>query len=268
MKLMTPPDYSSKMAKGLDKGVGEAVLYLAPSTEAGSTNMCPGHSPECFRLCLIHSGQMIMPHAHAARVRKTRLLLERPEELGKLLQWDIDAHLRWCRRRDLLPAYRFNGTSDFGWETWPVPHLGQTVHEYLQAVAPDAIVSEYTKRFGAMLRWLEGRYPSNLHMTFSLHELNEMQARRVLDRGGNVAVVFNGKKGTPLPSTWWGRPVLDGDEDDLRWLDRARAEARGLGVGAGLVIGLRFKTGRKVDRTSPFIVDPTTRIDLPLLRAA
>lgn len=267
MHLLTPPGYSSKMAHGLDKGVGEAILYLAPATEAGPTNMCPGHSPECFRLCLIHSGQMHFARAHEARVRRTRLLLERPAVFGTLLHWDVDAHLRWCKKRDLAPAFRFNGTSDFGWEDWVVPHLGTTLHRYLLDAAPDAIVSEYTKRFGAMKRWLEGRYPRNLHMTYSLHEMNAHQARRVLDLGGNVAMVFMIGKSEPLPASWWGRPVLDGDRDDLRWLDRTRAEAQGLDVTGGLVVGLRFKSVSKQRPTSRFVLDPTDETT-PLSRVA
>lgn len=268
MKLMTPPDYSHKTALGLASGIGQAILYLAPAFEAypdKGQNLCPGHSPECFRNCLIHSGQMIMPHAHAARVRKTKLLIEQPEEFGKLLHWDVDAHLRWCTRQGLAPAFRFNGTSDYHWETWTVPHLGQTIHEYLYRTAPEAVINEYTKRYGVMRRWLEGEYKPNLYLTFSLHELNEQQALKILELGGNVTVVFSTKKGERLPSRWFDRPVLDGDVDDLRWLDNARAVRQGIDPSRGLVVGLRFKYGRKPTARSPFVHDPqsSTRIILP-----
>ena len=267
MKLLTPPDYSHKTELGLKSGIGQAILYLAPSNEAGpGVNLCPGHSPECFKHCLIHSGQMIMPHAHAARVRKTKLLLEQPEEFGKLLHWDVDAHLRWCHRRGLFPAFRFNGTSDYHWETWTVPHLGSTIHEYLYRVAPEAVINEYTKRYSVMRHWLEGAYKPNLYMTFSLHELNEQQALKILELGGNVTVVFSTRKGQRLPSQWFARPVLDGDVDDLRWMDNARARRQGLDPSRGLVVGLRAK-GILTRVDSPFAIDPrpkTTRIPLPL----
>lgn len=265
--LMTETKGSHKMRLGVQtERVGEAVLYLSPSTEAGEgINMCPGHSPECFKFCLIHSGLMIMPHAKLARIRKTKLLLERPLEFGVLLQRDVDTHLRWTASHDLAPAFRFNGTSDYNWETFLLPHLGRTIHDYLLEVAPEAHVNEYTKRYSVMRRWLEGAYAPNLHMTYSLHELNERFARQILHLGGNVAIVFRVKLDHPLPTSWWGHPVLDGDVDDLRWLDAERALKRGFSVTRGLVIGLRHK-GRLARAISPFSLDPGSH--LPLLRAA
>lgn len=266
-KLLTPPDYSHKMALGLASGVSQAILYLAPAQEAGSDiNLCPGHSPECFANCLIWSGQMIMLHAHAARVRKTRLLVEDPETFGRMLQKDLDAHLRKSVRWGMHPAIRFNGTSDFPWETWVVPHLGETIHQYLSRLSPEAMINEYTKRYGVMKRYLDGAYTPNLYMTFSLHERNQLQALDILHRGGNVTAVFRVKHDAPLPSTWMGRPVMDGDIDDLRWMDRGRAQAAGLDTTRGLVIGLRAK-GRLTRSDSPFAIDPTVT-SLPLMKAA
>lgn len=226
--------------------------------------MCPGASPECFANCLIHSGQMIMPHARKARIRKTRLLIDDPERFGRLLVKDIDSHLRWCHKNGMLPSFRFNGTSDFPWETWPVPHLATTLHEYIADAAPGAVVNEYTKRYGVMRRWLEGAYHPNLHMTFSLHEMNELQARSILRLGGSVAVVFRTKKGEALPPSWFGRPVFDGDGDDLRWMDRVRAASLGLDSSNGLVVGLRAK-GKLARTVSPFAVDPSVGSTRPTI---
>jgi hypothetical protein len=206
---------------------------------------------------------MIMPHARVARVRKTRLLVDNITEFGRLLVWDIAAHLRWCERNGVNPAFRFNGTSDWNWETLVIPQYGTTVHQYLQVNHPEVQISEYTKRYSVMKRWTEGAYPSNLHMTFSLHEKNQVQALSILEKGGNVAVVFRTKKGQPLPPSWAGYPVLDGDGDDLRWMDRGRAKSQGLDTRRGLVIGLRAK-GKLARTVSSFAVDP---ID-PLLKAA
>ena len=38
---------------------------------------------------------------------------------------------------------------------------------------------------------------------------------KALDAGVNVAAVFRGQ----LPEWWEGRPVINGDQDDLRFLD-------------------------------------------------
>jgi hypothetical protein len=263
MHLFTPVGYSHKADLGVGKGYGTAILYLAPAGEANDAlpgvNLCPGHSPECFANCLIHSGQMITPHAHLARVRRTRLLKREPEQFGRLLVKDIASHLKYCDKHGLSPSFRFNGTSDFHWETWPVPHLGVTVHEYLLETRPEAVVNEYTKRFLVMKRYLAREYPPNLYMTFSLHELNAWQARIVLALGGNVTVVFRVERGGRLPAQWWGHPVLDGDTDDLRWLDNRRAAGWGLGDGP-FVIGLRFKSSYKGRGDSPFVMDPDAAV--------
>ena len=85
-----------------------------------------------------------------------------------------------------------------------------------------------------------GPWPSNYHLTFSRSEANEADCRRVLEAGGNVAVVF----GCPFPQTYLGATVINGDEHDLRHLD-----PRG-----GFIVGLTPK-GRKAKRdASGFVV--------------
>jgi hypothetical protein len=54
----------------------------------------------------------------------------------------------------------------------------------------------------------------------------------------NVAVVF---AGNDLPTEWNGKPVIDGDTDDLRFLDPQ-----------GVIVGLRAKGKAKYD-TSGFV---------------
>ena len=52
--------------------------------------------------------------------------------------------------------------------------------------------------------------------------------------GGNVAVVFRNQ----LPDTWNGVEVVNGDENDLRFLDKS-----------GVVVGLIEKGRAKKDKT-------------------
>jgi hypothetical protein len=59
----------------------------------------------------------------------------------------------------------------------------------------------------------------------------------------NVAVVFNTKKGKPLPKTYYGIKVVEGDDTDLRFLDSKR-----------VIVGLRAKGNAKKDR-SGFVVE-------------
>jgi hypothetical protein len=90
-----------------------------------------------------------------------------------------------------------------------------------------------------MVSFLDGKLPSNYSLTFSRSETNESQCLDVLARGGNVAVVFRSKT---LPTHWNGFPVINGDENDLRFLDPK-----------GVVVGLTAKGKAKSD-TSGFVV--------------
>ena len=62
------------------------------------------------------------------------------------------------------------------------------------------------------------------------HVANDVHASAWLNSGGNIAVVFDTKKGEELPTSFWGRPVVDGDKTDLRFLDADN-----------VVVGLRSK---------------------------
>ena len=71
-------------------------------------------------------------------------------------------------------------------------------------------------------------------MTFSRSEHNDSLCDMVLQMGGNVAVVFRNQ----LPKTWKGFEVVNGDENDLRFLDKK-----------GVVVGLIEKGLAKKDKT-------------------
>ena len=62
------------------------------------------------------------------------------------------------------------------------------------------------------------------------HMPNDAFASAWLNNGGNIAVIFDTKKGEELPAFFWGRPVVDGDKSDLRFLDADN-----------VVVGLRSK---------------------------
>ena len=61
----------------------------------------------------------------------------------------------------------------------------------------------------------------------------------------NVATVFGIKKTEPMPESYNGRPVFNGDESDLRFLDPKN-----------VVVGLYAKGKAKKD-TSGFVKYPT-----------
>jgi hypothetical protein len=107
---------------------------------------------------------------------------------------------------------------------------------------PDLTFYDYTKNPRRMEAYLAGDMPENYKLTFSRSETNEDLADKFVRRGGNVAVVFTTPKGDTLPKTYLGRPVIDGDEHDLRFLDPS-----------GVVVGLRAK-GRARKQHGGFVV--------------
>jgi hypothetical protein len=68
---------------------------------------------------------------------------------------------------------------------------------------------------------LDKELPANYHMTLSYSETNMKYADSILNatvkHKTNMAVVFRDKN--KIPATFKGMPVIDGDKDDLRFLD-------------------------------------------------
>ena len=147
-------------------------------------------------------------------------------------------------KKQMIPCFRLNLTSDIPWEN---VRKGRTVNP--QLVRPLNVMEEfpnvnfydYTKGFTRMMDWLYHKMPKNYHLTFSRsEETSDDRMKKILSLGGNVAVVFRKK----LPKTYLGYPVVDGDENDLRFKDPK-----------GVVVGLVEKGLAKKDETG-FVVEP------------
>lgn len=212
---------SQKVVKGEKRGFGTAVMYLAASDrskEWGGGNTCPMASPGCREACLGHTaGRLQFGTSQAAQIWKTYLFFNEPDRFFQLLGEDIQRHVTWCRGKGLKPAVRLNGSSDIVWEARPeYVELFAAFHD-VQFYDYTKIPSRFTRFQGPGLRNRPPtmRQPKNYHLTFSRSETNDAAVRDVVRAGGNVAVVFGGE----LPETYLGRPVIDGDETDLRFLD-------------------------------------------------
>ena len=208
-----------------DGGTNSRVLYLAPATASGR-NVCPWSTPECRSTCLgEHSGQMSMTPARNARDWKTQLYFGDRELFWTILANEIASHEKACEKTELLPVIRLDGTSDLG------------LAGEIAATFPGVIFYDYSKDPKRALASAKGDLPDNWHVTMSYSGSNRADCVKVLQAGGNVATVFGARPGIegrrpadPLPATWEGFPVVDGDKSDARWLD-----------GRGTVAGLRFK---------------------------
>jgi hypothetical protein len=140
---------------------------------------------------------------------------------------------------ELVPVFRLNGTSDLAWEKYEVVRNGQLFRNIFTAF-PEVQFYDYTKILGRKTK----EY-SNYQLTFSAADGNDSDVLKALNEGLNVAVVFGIKKTLPMPVDYLSRPVFNGDESDLRFLDPK-----------GVIVGLYAKGKAKKDTTG-FVKYPT-----------
>lgn len=209
---------STKILLGQKFGYLTAVLYLSAHNSSSIMNLCSYASPECSYTCLGHTaGRLRMKNAQKAQIRRTKLLHDNRAEFLTTIQKDIEAVIRKAKREGLKPCFRMNGTSDLPW-----------LDQYFANMYPDIQYYSYTKIPRPWERQLK-----NYDITFSFSENNYNDCIEALEHGINVTVVFNTKKKDKLPSTWHGFEVIDGDETDLRFLDKKGK--------TGIIIGLHAK---------------------------
>ena len=219
MKLLTTANY--KTIKGEKLGVLTGILYLAPAKISGY-EVCPRRSKGCTAACLYTAGMGAFSTVQHARINKTKLFFEDRENFLTQLKKDIKALVKKANKLNFKPAVRLNGTSDIEWIRFGI------MEEF-----PEVQFYDYTK----VLSRLKDKIPANYNITFSKSETNEMDCRWALNLGFNVAVVFK-----QLPKTYLARPVVNGDETDVRFED-----AR------GVIVGLTAKGKARKDN-SGFVV--------------
>lgn len=247
-----------KVAKGGKRGEVTAVLHLLPHREYGRLaalngdevparfNLCP-NAGSCVASCLNTAGRGGIPMSSYAgrafannvqhgRYKRTHLYRTNPEAFRAKLEREMQIVADWAASLSLSVSFRLNGTSDVHWES-TFPGL---------RIPAGAVRYDYTKSWLLAYRGtVDGvRYTYSLDVDgFGDPTHREQLALRVLRTGGNVAVVFNTRKGKPVPATWRGFPVVDGDETDLRHMDPP-----------GHVVALRAKGKARKDR-SGFVRD-------------
>jgi hypothetical protein len=214
---------STKIRYGESVGVLTAVMYLSPAKESG-VDLCPFRGKSgCERSCIgAHTGLLAMPSSKLSRLWKTALVVGAPDLAHELLACEVRAHVRKAERLGLMPAVRLDGSSDLGLGGKLAATWGNVCRFY-----------DYTKSDARAFASLGSTH----HVTLSFHGANLAHCAAYLRAGGTVAVVFPIKKGEPLPATWHGFPVLNGDEHDARFLDSP-----------GHVVGLSFKRASKRDK--------------------
>jgi hypothetical protein len=231
-----------KAAKAGAFGWLNAIHYMAPAGIAGVGNLCPHASEGCKAACLgWYSGQADMvrhQNAHnnvrRSRIAKARLFMQSRSLYVEHVVNGIMQAKRQARKAGLRLCVRLNGSTDIAWEGIKTS-IGLSIIESFAEVQ----FTDYTKSRKRALAHARGELPMNMHLTFSRSEENEAHCLEVLKAGGNVAVVFAGRR----PAHWYGFKVIDGDRHDLRHLDPR-----------GVVVGLSPKGRRAKHDRSGFVV--------------
>ena len=208
-----------------------AILHLHPI----STKICPYQDiAGCKEACLNTAGRGgIIKKGETtnviqeARKRKTKLYLEDRDTFMSYLITDITKFVRYCEKKDKLPCLRLNGTSDIQWETIKID--GQHIFDMF----PDVQFYDYTK-----IPTRKVKHITNYHLTWSYSEANNKYAKYFDTIHYNIAVVFNGE----MPIFYKGREVINGDESDIRFMDKPN-----------VVVGLKAKGKAKKD-VSGFVI--------------
>lgn len=234
--LLAKPESNPKVAKNMKSGVMTFPLHLAPA-ELSGFNVCPKSTAGCRAGCLHTAGNpAYMSGKEKARIARTVLYFKNRGLFLTLLRAEIDAGIKKAHRANMAPAFRLNATSDIPWERVRADQngcSGVTIVDYITRQGGE--IYDYTKRANR-------KPPRNYHLTFSLAENNDADAKQWLADGGNVAVVFDTKKGHPLPAEYMGHPVIDGDLSDYRPADPSPC-----------IVGLRAKGDAIGDRTTGFV---------------
>ena len=230
-----------KVLKGMSQGYNTYILHLAPANLSGYET-CAKRTTGCTDACLNLAGRGGMFKKgettnviQQARIRKTKMFFEQRQDFMLALKKDIELGIKQSKKLGLIPVFRLNGTSDLAWEKYDmIP--GQNVFECF----PDIQFYDYTKILGRKVKGI-----ANYHLTFSAADGNDADVYRAIAEGYNVATVFGLKKTEPMPETYLGRAVFNGDDSDLRFLDPK-----------SVIVGLYAKGKAKKD-TSCFVKYPT-----------
>ena len=207
------------------------IMYLAPSDLAdGKKTTCPySKIAMCEEPCLNTAGLGgVYSSIQNARIRKTLFYFNEYDNFMEQLVSDITKFERECDKLGKQPSLRLNGTSDIQWEYQTVN--GKNVFDMF----PEIQFYDYTKIPTRNINGID-----NYHLTWSYSEANKKYAKLFNIVLENKAVVFR----KYIPKTFKGLEVINGDEHDMRFLDKDN-----------VVVGLKAKGKAKQDY-SGFVID-------------
>lgn len=218
-------------AKSIFRGyMADDRRMLLPMADraTGGTTLCAFSTDECRAACLTFSGQ-VTNHDYNTMVKQgtTLALLRHPAAFVRVLVEACRNHFQ-CSG-SYFPYVRLNVLSDIPWELF-TPWLFKMFPGRNYKGRKHAFY-DYTKIPGRVT-------PENYDLTFSYASTDPVPhaaAMREVAHGRRLAVVFllpgKHRKNKPLPREWFGLPVVDGDEHDVRPREPG-----------GVIVGLRYKS--------------------------
>lgn len=223
----------AKTIKGSKLGFLTGILYLAPSDISGH-QVCPmAKLAQCEAACLYTAGRGAFNSIQRARIAKTKRFFEDRDSFMNDLEYSIKSLIRKAEKLGLTPLVRLNGTSDIAWENIPFKGFNNIFEAF-----PNVQFYDYTKIP------TRKNIPANYDLTFSYSGVSSFKKAIVKahanEKLARIAVVFD--KQENFPNTFLDRPVLIGDNSDVRHLDSKNS-----------IVALYAKGKAKKD-TSGFVV--------------
>ena len=230
---------NAKTIKGDGSEYLTAILYMTPykiMVDGKLFNSCSMAAiASCIDACLYTAGRGKFSNVQTARQRKAQWFYKDRQGFLAQLIIDIDKFRNYCQKRGIQPCVRLNGTTDIRWELQK--YMGE---KNVFEIFPDVQFYDYTKSANRKVKDIP-----NYHLTWSYSNANPEYAKlldKAMEQGMNAAVVFRSNFIKVVPKCWHkfkGYPVIDGDSDDLRFLDPK----------GGHIVALYAKGEAKKDRS-------------------
>ena len=246
-------DGNPKTVKGQKYGYMTGVQYLAPWKASGFNTCAKALLAGCNVGCLNIAGHGGMSKGNAtfnphgvelpdnavqrARIWRTRLFFTNRKAFEAMLRKELKAFIKRAKRKELIPVFRPNGTSDIDFVT---------LCNWLFTEFPDLQIYDYTKIANRLYKDL----PANYHLSLSYSEANSQYAEECIktfrDNMANLVAVVRSQvlKDEFIDHyTDKGISVIDGDKTDLRFTDAENS-----------IVLLKAKGKAKKDATG-FVLD-------------
>ena len=202
-----------KLAKANKYGITQFGLELLPHT-LGGINICKFSSLSCRTSCISGAGYGNMPATQVKRKYRTELFHKDNVEFIRLLI----AEITYLSSKHKTIHIRLNCFSDIEWEKIKLEK--KNIFEHLEHLS-NVVLYDYTKnpkRYNLKI--------PNYHVVYSGQADTEHIWKKVLENGGQVALVF-----TKVPQIYKGWIVVNGDDSDNLWQWRNQS----------VIIGLKYK---------------------------